>query len=460
MASINLGKYNDGVYDEDINQDSTEETDEEKTFKALVHIRGDGYVRFGLASENEESGSIKFNYNKSNNDTPGRPVEYLMYTRNFRIRADGSVYIKSDSIGGSSVPDVFVPSEGSDILIEDVEIKYDGSNPTFYFSKATTVKEVTLVLNKDHSPKDTTDGLVFNDVYSGYKVGGLETGSIYYGKLFTTVDGVTSSSDVFMVNIELSEDDIVSFADGTWSQISKMLDMHYNGIIDIADYWNIGDEKEIIIDDIEATTINNTFLPFQLTQKQKIVIIGLKHDTLSTTMANGLNKAAVTLQLKDCLNILMPMMTTTASIGAACAFSQKALPSWLNDYFVPALPTSLQNIIKTTKHALVQYNPYGWSSNNMGYVEIYRWNAFLLASGEVSDVYDSYYNASESGNVNRYPYYDTEFSRLKYTNSDSSAVDWWLRSSVCYSTKVINNVGNIDNRDPNLQLGVSPAFCI
>ena len=79
-----------------------------------------------------------------------------MYTRNFRIRADGSVYIKSDSIGGSSVPDVFVPSEGSDILIEDVEIKYDGSNPTFYFSKATTVKEVTLVLNKDHSPKDTT----------------------------------------------------------------------------------------------------------------------------------------------------------------------------------------------------------------------------------------------------------------------------------------------------------------
>ena len=160
-----------------------------------------------------------------------------------------------------------------------------------------------------------------------------------------------------MVNIELSEDDIVSFADGTWSQISKMLDMHYNGIIDIADYWNIGDEKEIIIDDIEATTINNTFLPFQLTQKQKIVIIGLKHDTLSTTMANGLNKAAVTLQLKDCLNILMPMMTTTAPIGAACAFSQKALPSWLNDYFVPALPTSLQNIIKTTKHALVQYNP-------------------------------------------------------------------------------------------------------
>ena len=83
-----------------------------------------------------------------------------------------------------------------------------------------------------------------------------------------------------------------------------------------------------------------------------------------------------------------------------------------------------------------------------------------MASGEVSDVYDSYYNASESGNVNRYPYYDTEFSRLKYTNSDSSAVDWWLRSSVCYSTKVINNVGNIDNRDPNLQLGVSPAFCI
>ena len=458
LASINLGIYGDGVYDKESGNDKTED---EKTFRALIHMRSDGYVRFGLASENDESGSIKFNFDDENNDDPElRKVKYLIYTRNFRIRADGSVYIKADNLPGSSVPDVFVPSEGSDILLEDVEVKYEGSMPIFYFSKATTVKTVTLVLNKEHSPKDETDGIVFEDVYSGYKVGGLETGSVYYGKLFTTVDGVTSSSDVFMVNIELSEDDIVSFADGTWSQISKMLDMHYAGIIDIADYWSVGDEREITIDEITqeeiTTSMSTTVFEHQLAQQQIITIIGFNHDILETPI-NGFDKACVTLQLKDCLNVKGKLHQKSG--GYACSWYKKGRHIWLENNFRKALPSKLQSLIKITTHPIGTYGGYngdsGWGTSNG--VWDYPISIFLLSVNEVLECGWKAYNVWEGRH--QYPYYSIVKNRIKSIRN--IPCEWMLRSGAGCMQTVITENGNAYKEEDGWELtGISPAFCL
>lgn len=462
MASFNLGSTN---YEPTKLEGAKDETDEQKRFRALVHMRGDGYVRFGL-EEADDAGSIKFNFNKNDNDTPGRSIEYLMYTKNFRISADGSVYIKSDSIGGSSVPDVFVPSEGSNILIEDVEIKYDGSNPIFYFSKATTVKEVTLVLNKDHSPKDETDGLVFNDVYSGYKVGGLETGSIYYGKLFTTVDEVTSSSDVFMVNIELSENDIVSFADGTWSQISKMLDMHYAKIIDIADYWKVGDEKEILIEDIPGYTYrcHNTggsdydiTFETQPTQKVSIVILDINKDVLQKSIGLRYN-AALTIGIKNCLfekGAIAPYsyylyynIKWTMNHGEKYAIGRRY---WLLNSFLQSLPSGLQSLLKNTLQT------YHGTSNTADYCTAYE-PVFLFDEVRL-------YNSE---------YYKDTSKRVKY-DADGNAIRWWIANA--YQNIILEDgslgaalgskncacmteQGNISQSVTSALLGISPCFAI
>lgn len=70
----------------------------------IVHMRGDGYVRFGLAAM-DDAGSIKFNYNKTNNNDLGRDIEYLMYTKNFWIDKNGNVFINAETLqhGGEGV---------------------------------------------------------------------------------------------------------------------------------------------------------------------------------------------------------------------------------------------------------------------------------------------------------------------------------------------------------------------
>lgn len=78
MAAIDLGLHE--------NASGTKDT--------VVHMRGDGYVRFGLAAL-DDAGALKFNFNKTNNDEPGRDIEYLMYTKNFWIDKDGNVFINA-----------------------------------------------------------------------------------------------------------------------------------------------------------------------------------------------------------------------------------------------------------------------------------------------------------------------------------------------------------------------------
>ncbi|MDD5900321.1 MAG: hypothetical protein PUC73_05420 [Lachnospiraceae bacterium] len=93
-ASIDLGMY---TYEDGSSPDGRKRD-------TIVHMRGDGYVRFGLAAM-DDAGSIKFNYNKTNNNDLGRDIEYLVYTKNFWIDRDGNVFINAETLqhGGEGV---------------------------------------------------------------------------------------------------------------------------------------------------------------------------------------------------------------------------------------------------------------------------------------------------------------------------------------------------------------------
>ena len=51
---------------------------------------------------------------------------------------------------------------------------------------------------------------------------------------------------------------IVTWADGTYDEIKAMLSAHYAGIIDISDYWSVGDTRTIPISAISATGVGET----------------------------------------------------------------------------------------------------------------------------------------------------------------------------------------------------------
>lgn len=70
---------------------------EDGTTDSLIYMRSDGYVRFGL--ERVIGSSIRFNYSTTDNnyevDADNRVVDYLVYSKNFKIDIDGNVFMNA-----------------------------------------------------------------------------------------------------------------------------------------------------------------------------------------------------------------------------------------------------------------------------------------------------------------------------------------------------------------------------
>ena len=106
-----------------------------------------------------------------------------------------------------------------------------------------------------------------------------------------TYNGFTATTPYSVITMEL-----VSFETGTWEQINAMLNAHYNGTINIYDYWNVGDEREFEI----PSTINmikgsasasQAILPTAENRKAMIQLVSKNTKDL-TTPINGHTKGA------------------------------------------------------------------------------------------------------------------------------------------------------------------------
>jgi hypothetical protein len=83
---------------------------------------------------------------------------------------------------------------------------------------------------------------------------------------------------------------IVTFNGGTEQEIYDMLEAHYKGVIDVSNYWSVGDSRTIHLSAMEATYVGES----HRAQDMIIEIVDFKHDNLSTPI-NGITKAAVTI---------------------------------------------------------------------------------------------------------------------------------------------------------------------
>ena len=253
---------------------------------------------------------------------------------------------------------------------------------------------------------------------------------------------------------------IVTWADGTYDEISAMLDAHYAGTIDISDYWAVGDVRTIPISAISATGVGET----QSAQNAEVAIIGFGHDDLVTSV-NGNSKSAVSLQLKNSLE-------TTGYIYSAYDGTNYSLwdgsprRTWCNGVFKSALPAELVNLIKTVtkktwRYAYSSYSGYRTQQTTED-------DCFLVSEFEVFGTQglssSDYGTVGEDGT--QYEYYKTTSNRIKYLGvSGTSANAWWLRSSVVggngYSCfRFVYTSGSVGNHGAYNANGVAPGFCI
>jgi hypothetical protein len=219
---------------------------------------------------------------------------------------------------------------------------------------------------------------------------------------------------------------LITWGGGTEDEITDMFTAHYKGTINISNYWKVGDTRSVTISAIASGTTGES----QSSQSVDLIIIGFNHDTLAST--NGTRtKAAITVQTKNCLTTIGYMNADDKGPSYA-VYTDSKRRSWCNSEFKSALPSWLQNLIKpvtkyTNRFCSSYYSNYSSYRTHTSSTE----SCYLLSEWEVFGCQNL--DISPWGSLDadgtQYEYMKTTGNRIKYLGTDTSANNWWTRTS-------------------------------
>lgn len=265
-----------------------------------------------------------------------------------------------------------------------------------------------------------------------------------------------------VVSCELSDLKIVTFADGTDGEISKMIDAHYNDKINISDYWAVGDVRTVHLSAMEATDVGESHRE----QDVQFVILDFDHDELAESI-NGHTTAAISLGQKDCLMDATNasnlnngstdtergyINSTKTNVGG---WRTSARRTWCNNVFFAVLPSIWQAMVKTVnKNVSV--------GNKSSTIETVQDKIFLAAEIELfgSTTY------SFVGEGTQYQYYKNATANIyKMPKYSSTAVSqmYWVRSPYKNDNTHFCNVVNSGKTYYDyayIMYGIAPCLCI
>ncbi len=240
-----------------------------------------------------------------------------------------------------------------------------------------------------------------------------------------------------------------------------MLEAHYNGKINISDYWHVGDTRIMHLNAMSKTTGASES---HVAQDMTMVIIGIEHDNLKTPI-NGKTKAAITLQCREVLGnngVIEFGGIAGAQNQSTPNYQQNPRRTWLNETFVNSLPNIIKSLIKTIiKKNIANHN------SNPGAGHDTEDKAFLTSYPEmVGAVSYEYYKGSVELEGNQYDYYKTTSNRIKRINNNGiggNSTEYWLRSPGAgysdYHLCIVKS-GSVEFTTSNSMLSLAPAFCL
>jgi hypothetical protein len=239
-------------------------------------------------------------------------------------------------------------------------------------------------------------------------------------------------------------------------RLKTLVTAHYNGSIDISKYYSIGDK-------ITGVPLKNGT---DLDEVVDLVVIGVKHDTIN----GGSTKAALTLSQVNSLSSGRAMNSSISGYTYA-KYSTSEMRTWINDTYYNALPSTLQNLIKTVDKTTAE--PASSSERPTTTIISSTEKCFLPSNYEIFGNKFIYTTNSTTCGINvsdgtQYEYYKTKSNRLKYYGRIGTTFSRpWTRSGFVYWNNYAcfvyeeqdgsaTNYGNVVSNG----YGVCPAFCI
>lgn len=378
------------------------------------------------------------------------------------VDEDGTLHAKG---GGATITP---PKPVNNPMVENanasVIIKWqDPENTVISGSTTSTWAGTKLVMKETGYPANPDDGILVvdntvRDKYktTGYTVTGLTNGKKYYFTLFPySTDGIYNYDAGNRLLGEPEGLKIVTFADGTDAEITKMIEAHYAGKINIGDYWAVGDKRTIHHNAMSATGVSES----HKANDYAYVIIGIEHDDLVTPI-NGKTKAAITIQTERMLYLdTTTKYNSSYDTSHECGYMNSLRTNdggwqdcerriWCNEVYKKCLPTYIQNMMKQVKK-----KTSGGSSNDY---------AFLPSEIEIfgSATY------SFAGEGKQYQYFkNATANRYKKPRHGSDYVSgyYWERSPFSSGSNSfcrVNVDGSAGTGDASDTFGVVPCLCI
>lgn len=207
--------------------------------------------------------------------------------------------------------------------------------------------------------------------------------------------------------------DIISWKDGSIEQISKMLDAHYKGNINISDYWKIGDSRLESISRIPSGTVREE----QPDQVIELVIIGMNHDNLASPIGD-ISKSAITVQPKNCLSARGNITSDYRNPFYALWSSKRR--DWCNEEFYNALST-LKGLVKPV---IKLTNIYSYSNEAYLQQKVYKDYAFLLSQWEI------WGEQRVDPRAGILPADGTQYEYMKMRSNRVKDMSWWTRTPI------------------------------
>ena len=196
------------------------------------------------------------------------------------------------------------------------------------------------------------------------------------------------------------------------------------------DYWQVGDEKDIVVNGETLT----------------LAIMDFDHDDL----ADGSGKAPITFGLKNLMAETRVINSTRTNVGG---FTGSEIYAWLQNTLLSALPSDLKNVIKSVNKKTSAGS--GSSTINTNAMKL-----FLFSEVEITG------SATDSviGEGTQYSYFATVTNRIKKLQNGAGSVTVWFERSPrnvgSYDFCSINNNGSSSYGWPESPHGVCFALCV
>ena len=296
--------------------------------------------------------------------------------------------------------------------------------------------------------EDVTSGCSFNPAAgSALSSYGTVTVTVTY-----TENGVTKTA-LFTVSVSVKT---VTWAGGTDEEIVAMVEAADQGVINLSDYWAVGDTRTVRLSAMSATGVGES----HAAQAVDLVLMHAGGYELNEAVASGRTTCSFIVGQKDSLATAGYMNSSNTNSGS---WNGSARRTWCNSVYKNALPSTLLPIFKQFKTITAQ--TYNGSANqeSVDYFALPAAKEVFGGSATSAGSATRHSNLTEFNALFQFDYYKTASNRVKKLGKTGSAGVWWERSPCYYSSAyfcIVDSDGTALYSTARSIFGLAPFGCI